>query len=89
MQKSRSVQQQMSRHNSRVGFEISQELRLDNQQLGLKMQNRKKERKTPKLLIGDLKRKQQQQENKNSSIESFFPNSLEKGLQRLDKRVSE
>lgn len=26
----------MSRHNSRVGFEISQELRLDNQQLELK-----------------------------------------------------
>ncbi len=36
-QKCRSIQQQMSRHNSRAGFEISQELRLDNQQLELKI----------------------------------------------------
>ncbi len=39
-QKCRSVQQQMSRHNSRVGFEISQELRLDNQQLELRKTNK-------------------------------------------------
>lgn len=40
--KSRSVQQQMSRHNSRVGFEFSQELRLDNQLLVLRKYEGKK-----------------------------------------------
>lgn len=36
LEESRNIQQQMSRHNSRLGFEISQELRLDNQQLELR-----------------------------------------------------
>lgn len=42
---SRSVQQQMSRHNSRVGFEFSQELRLDNQLLVLRKYEGKKKKK--------------------------------------------